>query len=250
MKLRPTPRRRLLIIIGVMLLVIACAALYVWASVNAWSTYQTRLMSEKSAYESLQKQALTGDSIVERQAAIRRIDDKLAQRDGLCHIHPAFTWQAKIIPALKDGAKKCESKQSQLNAIAGPVHALRTYVDTAESVRAAIMNIATDQPLTEKNWMDKGVEASKNAIAAIKQVRADDDQARALKKRALALSESLENTWERLLAAHKKKDKAGFMTASTGVTDAYAAVMELADMTDQVITERVEALSEAFAAPK
>lgn len=243
MKLRNVSRRRRVIIVSLVVGLMA-AVVYAWMSVAVWKDYGTQLRAEQADYESLQEQALNGASVTERQKAIRRLDDKMAIRDRLCDVSALYAWQSAIIPAVREGVEKCEAKRRQLDTLAGPVHMLRSYIDTAEAVRAAILNLTVDDSLTEKNWVEKGQERAGDARAALEQVKARDDEAKALVQKARGLVDDLAEAWDSLLSAHTKKDKVAYLTATEGLARSYANLGELADMTDQAVSDQASDLTD------
>lgn len=218
---------------------------YVWLSVNAWQSFESRLKSERTEYERLQEQALKGNTTTERQRAIRQLDDKLRGRERLCDISPVFLWQSALVPVLQDGMKRCNDKKQELDRYAVPVRALRQYVDTAESVRAAILNLGSDETFKEGNWDKAGVEAADSVKAALERLNTyGNEQAAELKRVAISTTADITKAWDALQAAHSNKDKAAYLKASAEVIEAYGLLAKLADMADDEIKQAATELTE------
>lgn len=238
------------VIIAVVALVLVGAGLYAWQSVQAWSAYERRLNAEKVEYEELQKQATTG-SAQERLRAIRELDDKLPDRATLCDMNGLYAWQASIVPALRDGVKACESAVKRLDALASPLGALRDYLDTADKLQDAIADMAPAEALTEMNWAELGLKKAEQARDSIKDLEAQDQDAKQLLEQARVLSDQLVKAWQTLVSANDAKDKDAFIGASAAVAKAYTDFASLADTADTDIAEKADtALKAASATPR
>lgn len=242
------PSRRLTIILTIVLLVVIGVGLYVWQSATAWSAYERRLTAEQATYTQLQAAAMTGTA-EERLQAIRKLDDKLADRGKLCHVDTLYAWQATVVPVLRDGVESCQSAAKQLNALADPLGALRDYLDTTEQVSEIIAELTPSGPLTETNWAKQGLEKARQAQKSIETLQVSGKDAKELVEQAKGLSDRLAKAWQELLSANEAKDKAAFITANADVAKAYVDFAGLADTADAQITEKAEkALKAASAA--
>jgi hypothetical protein len=235
------------VIIAVVALALVGAGLYAWQSVQAWSAYERRLNAEKAEYEELKKQATTG-SAQERLRAIRELDDKLPDRATLCDMNGLYAWQASIVPALRDGVKACESAVKRLDALASPLGALRDYLDTADKLQGAIADMAPTEPLTEKNWAELGLKRAEQARDSIKDLGAQDQDAKQLLEQARVLSDQLVKAWQTLVSANDAKNKDAFIGASAAVAKAYADFASLADTADTDIAEKADTALKAASA--
>lgn len=233
------PSRRLAIILTIVLLIVVATGLYVWQSIAAWAAYERRLTAEQATYTQLQASATTGTA-AERLQAIRTLDDRLTDRGNLCHINALYAWQASVVPALRDGVESCQSAAKRLNTLAGPLGALRDYLDTAEQVSETIAGLTPSGPLTEKNWAEQGLEKARQAQESIGTLQVSDKDAKELVEQAKGLSDRLVKAWRDLLSANEAKDKAAFLTASAGVAKAYVDFAGLADTADAHITEKAD----------
>ena len=226
----------------VSIICVLVAGLYTWQSLRAWSDYEARLMSEQKTYEQLKDTALNGKTADERLKAIHSLDDKLAKRSELCRMNGVYAWQASIIPTLKSGVQRCEAKVRQLGLVAGPVSALRDYLEASAKVQEIISELAPSDSLNDSNWVEKGLETAKTARDKLKKVSARGDAAE-LRDQAGKLSDSLVSAWGSLIQANDAKDKSAFLTASGAVTKAYADFMSLADTADEQIEAKVRAVT-------
>src|SRR5688500_12745577 len=102
---RITPSKRLIVAILVSIMLVVVAGLYTWQSIGAWKSYESRLKSEEAEYTELKDAALGAETAKQRLAAIRQLDDKLAERDRLCDMNGLYAWQATVIPPLRDGVE-------------------------------------------------------------------------------------------------------------------------------------------------
>lgn len=241
---RITFNKRTSLITLVSIICVLVAGVYTWQSLRAWSDYEARLMSEQTTYEQLKDTALNGKTADERLKAIRSLDDKLAKRSELCRMNALFAWQASIIPPLKAGVKQCEDKVRQLGLVAGPLSALRDYLEASAKVQEIINELTPGDTLNDSNWVEKGLEKAKVARDKLKEVPVTGDAAK-LRDQAAKLSGSLVSSWESLIKANDAKDKTAFLAASAAVSQAYAEYMSLADVADEQIEAKVRALTKA-----
>lgn len=240
------PSRKLTIITVIALLLIG-VGLYAWESAQAWSAYERRLTAEKAEYEQLQSQAAKGTA-QERLRAIRELDDKLPGRNTLCDMNALYSWQANIVPVLREGVNECEAAAKRLDALASPLGALRDYLDTADKLQGAIADMAPTEPLTEKNWAELGLKRAEQARDSIKDLGAQDQDAKQLLEQARVLSDQLVKAWQTLVSANDAKDKDAFIGASAAVAKAYADFASLADTADTDIAEKADTALKAASA--
>lgn len=246
MRFRRPSRKLILIAVGVLLLI--AVGLYAWQSVQAWSAYERRLTAEKSEYEKLQTAATTG-SANDRLRAIRELDDKLPDRGTLCDINVVYAWQASIVPALRDGMESCESAVRRLDALSGPLGALRDYLDAAEKLRGAVANMAPVEALTEKNWAELGLKKAEQARDSIKELDSQDKDANQLLEQARVLSDQLVKAWQTLISANDAKNKDAFIEASAAVAKGYTDFAGLADTVDADVARKADAALKAASTP-
>jgi hypothetical protein len=238
------PSRRLTIILLALTVLLVAVGLYVWQSALAWREYERRLSTEKAAYEQLQTKATTGTP-TERLKAIRELDDEIAERGRLCDINGLYTWQASVVPALRDGVAACEAAVKRLDVLSSPLGALRDYLDTAEKLRGVVATLVSSEALTEKNWAELGVKRAEEVQASLRQLKTQDKDAKQLLDQAKGLSDQLVKAWQTLLSANEAKDKAAFLGASASVAKAYADFVGLADTADTDIAKKAEAVLKA-----
>ena len=224
--------------------IILVAGVYTWLSLNAWKAYQARLASEQTSYQTLKQSALEGKTTADRLKALRALDDKLKSRASLCDISPLFAWQAVIVPLLKKGVEQCQDAVRKLNTVAGPLHSLRTYLDTSEKIQTELKQLAPKASFTEDNWAEAGLEQAKGVQENLKTIAAPADAA-ALKTKAVSLTGTVVSAWQSLIDANQAKDKTAFINASANVMKAYAGLTELADIADDSIQAKVSAVVEA-----
>ena len=240
------PSRRALIISLVSVIIVLAAGAYTWASISAWKGYEARLTAEQATLEKLRDQALGADAADKRLAAIRELDDRLKGRDDLCDMNPLFAWQSAIVPVLKDGVQRCQNKVKALGAVAGPLTALRQYLDVAQKVQQRVKALAPEGNLTDANWSEQGLNRAQQLRADLKKISAQGD-AQKLKDQAGTLADNLVKSWKSLIEANGKKDKDGFLAASAAVVKSYADFAGLADTADDAISGQVTALQKAAA---
>lgn len=221
--------------------VIVITGLYTWQSMSAWKSYETRLATDEASYIQLRDTALGADSAEKRLTAIRQLDDKLAARGDLCKIGVLYSWQSAIVPAVKEGVASCKAKVKQLGLVAGPLKALRNYLEMSMKVQQIISTLAPGEVLTSANWAEKGLERAQKVASDLKNLSVTGEGA-ALKNQATKLNETLIAAWKSLIAADEAKDKAAFLTASATITKAYADYMSLADTADAQIKSNVDAV--------
>ena len=242
MKFHRPSKRIIIVLISVSIILVA--GVYTWLSLNAWKAYQARLASEQATYQTLKQSALEGKTTSDRLKALRALDDKLKSRAYLCDISPVFAWQAVVLPPLKNGVEQCQEAVRKLNAVAGPLHSLRSYLDTSEKIQSELKQLAPKASFTEDNWAETGLEQAKSVQAKLKNISAPADAA-ALKTKAVSLTGTVVSTWQTLIDADQAKDKTAFMNASAGVMKAYAGLTELADIADESIQAKVSAVTKA-----
>lgn len=240
------PSRRAFIISLVSVIIVLAAGAYTWASISAWKGYEARLTAEQATLEKLRDQALGADAADKRLAAIRELDDRLKGRDDLCDMNPLFAWQSAIVPVLKDGVKRCQDKVKALGVIAGPLTALRQYLDVAQKVQQSVASIATKDSLTDANWSEQGLNKAQQLQADLKKIPASGEGQK-LKDQAGTLADNLVKSWKTLIEANSKKDKDGFLAASAAVMQSYVDFAGLADVADDAISGQVATLQEAAA---
>jgi hypothetical protein len=243
---RKKPSKRIVLILAGVLVLIA-VGLYTWQSALAWSDYERRLAGERAAYERLQVQTKSGTA-QERLEAIRELDDKLADRATLCDMSALYAWQANIVPMLREGVETCEAALKRLNALSGPLGALRDYLDTAEKLREAVADMAPAEKLTETNWAELGLKKAEQTRDSLKDITTQDEDAKRLLTQAKGLSDRLVKAWGTLISANQAKDKAAFIGASAAVVKAYADFAGLADTADSDITEKANEALKVVAA--
>lgn len=235
-----------MLVIGIMsLLIVVGAGVYTWLSLSAWKAYETRLVAEQLEYRDLRATALGKSSMSEKLAAIRALDDKLAARGELCDMNSAFAWQAHVIPPLRQGVEQCERKVGQLGVVAGPLHELRTYLDTADGIRRTLAALAPDGALTDKNWSEQGVNRARAVQSELGKRNKVTGKAAVLQSKAIGYADALVKSWQELVDANQAKDKVKFLVASAAVTKAYADFAGLADITDADIVAQVAAVQKA-----
>ena len=238
------PSKRLLVIAIVSMLLVAGTGVYTWQSISAWKAYETRLKNEQKELTRLKDDSLDGGGDSERLVAIRALDDKIAKRSELCTMNGAYAWQATVIPVLKNVVNECKTKVAQLDVIAGPLSALRQYLDVGEKVRSVVATLAPGEILTDKNWTDKGLKRTEHVKRELSGLSVNGDGA-GLKSEAIKYADNLVTAWKSLVKANDAKDKTGFLTASAAVAAAYADFSGLADSSDEVIQQKVTELTTA-----
>lgn len=242
MKLR-RPSKKVIIISAILLVVLGTVG-YAAASLNNWRGLEAELTAERQELESLRDTATNGDNQEERLAAIRELDDKMKTRNELCTTSPLFDWQADVVSPLRDGVAQCEQAVGQLDDLAAPLSDLRQYLDVAVKVQSSVEKLAPASDLTEQNWQELGLDRSRQVNRELKAVEARGDAAE-LKNQAIEQTDTLVSSWETLIAANKKRDVNGFLTASADVSTAYAAFAGLADIVEANIQEKATALESA-----
>ena len=235
------PSKRMILIALASVAVVVIAGLYTSASMHAWKSYETRLAKEEASYIQLRDTALSADSAEKRLTAIRQLDDKLAARGDLCKIGALYSWQAAVVPVLKNGVAACKAKVKQLGLVAGPLKALRNYLETSMKVQQIVGALAPGEVLTSANWAEKGLERAQKVASDLKDLSVTGEGT-ALKDQATKLNEALIIAWKSLIAADEAKDKTAFLTASATVVQAYADYMSLADTADVQIKSNVDAV--------
>lgn len=235
------------IIVGLIsLALIGVAGLYTWSSIASWRSYESRLLDEQQAYESLKDQALQGKTPTSRLEAVQKLDDKLERRNELCTVNPLYGWQSWLIPALKDGVKKCTDKVKQLNAVAKPLSVLRDYLEAEAKIREIMSSLASDVAFSENNWKERGLQRVTLAKKALNDLRASTESDE-LRNQALGLVTATEKAWQALIAASDAKDKAAYLAASEQVIKSYAEFSALADTSDDILQKQVQAVTAAAA---
>lgn len=238
------PSKRIIIPLAISVAIILVAGIYTWQSLAAWRGYESRLQKEQSEYQELRETALNSDSVSARLEAIRSLDDKLDSRGKLCSISPLYSWQASIVPVLRDGVKRCDDKVKQLGLVAAPLSSLRDYLDSVEKLQQIVKDLAPGEALTEKNWAEKGLEQAKNVRSKLDKLDGSGDAAK-LNDKAIALSDALVKEWENLVKANQAKDKTAFLASSAAVIKTYADFTSLADTADEMIQDKVDSVVKA-----
>lgn len=242
------PAKRTIITGALSAAILLGAGLYTWQSLAAWKGYEARLQSEQAAYARLQDAALKGETPGQRLVAIRALDDKVSRRDELCRMNGLFAWQALIVPPLRDGLERCRQAVKRLGTVAGPLHALRQYLDGAEKLRSTIGTLGLTETLNESNWSEKGLARAKRLQKDVAALQISGD-AGELKQRSEGLSDALVNAWEGLIKADAAKDQTAFISAAASVTKAYADFAVLADLADESIQDKADALLKVATKP-
>jgi len=242
------PSRRVTIILLIAAALLITAGLYAWQSALAWSGYERRLVTEKAAYEQLRKRVTSGMAD-DRLKAVRELDDKLTGRGKLCHMNGLYAWQAGIVPQLRDGVASCKASVKRLDALSGPLGALRDYLDAAEKLRTQVATLAPTVALTEKNWAELGLKKAQQAQQSIRKLSSRDKDADKLIEQATRLSDQLVKAWQTLLSANEAKDKTAFLSASASLARAYAEFAGLADTADADIADKAQAALKAAGSP-
>ncbi len=239
------PSRRLAIVMLVLAVLLILAGIYVWQSAVAWQGFEKRLVSERSEYDSLQKQALSGKDAETRLKALRALDDKVSRRSTLCTMNGLYAWQATVIPPLKQGMSDCISAQKRLDIIATPLAQLRDYLDTSDTLRSIVVALVPGENLNESNWAEIGLNRAKKSQSDIKALRASGDGAK-LKQQATTLADNLVASWESLIRANAAKDKTAYLGSAASVTKAYTDFAALADTSDEKIKQKVSSVVDAY----
>lgn len=240
------PSRRSLVAIAIILLIAALAG-YIWLSFGSWKEYESRLMAERQSYDQLRDDALNGKTTDDRLKALRLLDDKLATRDTLCDMNPLFSWQANVVPVLKEGVKECHAAVKRLDVLAGPLGELRDYLDVGIRLRESVAKLSPGSALSESNWSQLGLERAKAFQTEVTSIEASGDGAK-LKAEAKQLADELVKNWQALIKANAAKDKVGFLSAATAVAKSYADFGSLADSSDVVITKKITEITKAYEA--
>lgn len=235
-----------IIVIGILSAIILLGAgAYTWQSLAAWKGYETRLLSEREEYQQLKDAAFNATSPKDRLVAIRKLDDKLADRGNLCKVNGLFAWQARVVPMLGDGVKACETEVKRLNLVAAPLSGLRDILDTAEKLQSSVTKLVPSDALNDKNWAQKGLGAAKAVQDELKGLKLDGDS-KELAGTASNLTDNLVKAWESLIKADEAEDRSAFVAASAEVTKAYANFASLADTADSLIQPRIQEVIDAI----
>ena len=224
------------------LAIVLLAGLYTWQSLAYWQTYDTRLSRQQRTLQALKDQALGADSNAEQLSAVRELDDALQSRGQFCRVNPLFGWQAWVIPALRDGVRRCNQTVERLDPVASSLHDLRQYLEVTTKLQATLSALTSGEPLKPAEWASKGLEQARKTQTAIKDLKADGDGAK-LQAQAARQVDTLVAAWQRLIAANEQKDLDSFTAGSSAVMKAYADLMSLADTADTMITQKVERLT-------
>lgn len=233
--------RRTLIITAASFFVLLTAGIYTWQSLAAWNAYEIRLTQEQAEYQRLKDTALNGSTSDERFTAIVKLDGKLQERGTLCMMNGLFAWQSAVLPVLNEGVTHCKAKVKQLDTVAGPLHALRSSLETSQRLQGVLSKLIPSEPFTDKNWAQHGLGAAKQAQESLNDIKASGET-KELIETANGLTSGLVKSWESLISANEAKDKAAFLAASAEVVKAYASFAGLADSFDELISTQAQKL--------
>jgi len=122
---------------------------------------------------------------------------------------------------------------------------LRDYLDVGIKIRNSLASLAPGTSLNESNWAELGLKRAQSVQAEIRRIDGKGDAGK-LQHQAETLTDSLVSNWQALIKANAAKDKAGFISASAAVAKAYADFGSLADASDTLIVEKVNAVTSAY----
>lgn len=235
-------RKKLYIISGLALVVLAALAYYAVASLHVWGkAYDEATQYEQSFNELVNKQlSVETKSPEDTQKALKPFYDEL-QKTGhkkLCTVPYAMQWQ-KSLWLTRDTREKCDAviktqqaSNQQLAGLYSYVFESTTLLSTVQSGLKEASNKAKDYPAAKA--------VIQSTIGTIKAKKVPESVS-ALQKKTVEILESTLAAYAPLEEADKKEDRVKFDEASANLGKAFDTVATLTDVARDNYTPLLEA---------
>lgn len=230
--------RRLMLVLGVVVIVLALLIGYFFWSKNSWQSYETRYTQQ---FSDVHKQmgdvlALQSDTTEEQAAKLQGFKDISAHIDDLkdsCTVGSLVGWQRSFFQ-LSEKEKQCQDKLTSLTAFKEKTVVAIHYLEDEKALAAVLSGAPhTDKNVEEKDWQGyaSGWHSAADATKSMIVSAAFDP----VKQKASELTGALASGWDEVIAASGAKDKSRFVKAQEEIMRTYNGLGSIADTANEHI---------------
>ena len=227
LKLALAARRTQFIVVGVVIVVSAVLATYVWYSVQKWSevathTHQTN-GDVKARILKLEDEKRSSSQVRAEAAAI---SDEI---EGMCQITGIVSWQKQLAPGARDALESCATYQKTLSQARDALNVFISRV-TSEQQFAKIL-AAQKQHIAATG--DKSVKDQRAAwqqfAVEVKKVKVHESL-KSAQKSAQTTANEIVAAYDALEKANKEEDRAAYDKAIAGIEKGYSKLGEMQNL--------------------
>ncbi|MDB5177782.1 MAG: hypothetical protein JWO61_165 [Candidatus Saccharibacteria bacterium] len=232
---------------GVLILSVITYGLY---SAYSWHTYQQRTLSWQSSSKQTLTIALSLKSTSETERVGKIAALKTAARDirqGQSHIcDPARLtgWQL-ITTGARDAREVCGVYTQKLDHVAEQLDMVTAYLEDEWALKAALQPVLSlASTVDEKNWEQTATTWS--GVYTVVSATTPSLAFNPTKQQAATVIGDIDTSWKELIAAHTKKDKTSFVTASAKLQASYGALASINTVNESQLKSLSDRLQQLY----
>lgn len=245
-------RRRVLIIVGSIVIVLLAIGGYALWSGSSWSAYHASQVDWKRETKSAIDDAmrLPADTVKQRSAKLKALSDKAAvltaDAGSRCRLNGTVSWQTSINATYKKWQQECETDAVAMGKLNEQLAAVNSYLESEHALAGVLSNAlaATNGKVSEKSFSGV-VDKWKMASAAVKALEVSA-QFEAVKSKAQKSVDSVAAAWQSLVKAHAAKSEADYNAAIKAVAATYSSLESVETTSTTTFAQLAAQLQKAY----
>lgn len=225
-------RKMLFTGVGVLTL-LAVLGGYWYVSAMAWQEFDRGTVALEQTISHQKKVILAqNSSISERKRAISGLG-RIDLDSNRCKGAWWYNWQAKLNTSR---IERCESTVKTAQSLQQQAQQTHSLLENEERLATIVGSLAAKKETLDEDSWSKAHKAVKDARNSLKDLEVSATKGykpviEVAKKRFATLDE----TWQALISAHKKKDEPAFVASVGELDQAYSGLKDIADRSDSVL---------------
>lgn len=235
-------RRTQFIVIGVVLVVSALLATYVWYSVQQWSEVAAHTRQTNGDVKArILKLEDEKRSLSQVQAETTAISEEITE---MCQVSGIVAWQKQIAPSARDTLESCATYQKALGEARDVLDTFTARVTSEQQFAKVIASQKQQIAATG----DKGIETQRAAwqqfAAEMKKTKVHTSL-KSAQKSAQVTANEIVAAYDALEKANKEEDRAAYDEAVAGIEKGYSKLGEIQNLAVESYARLVDDVHDA-----
>jgi hypothetical protein len=239
-----------LVVVTICAFVIATMLGYAAWSKQQWSEYHPSYVAHQTAIraslDSLKSRSVT--AVVDKtkvRTDLVEVSRQIETRGkGSCQVNSLVAWQAALMKSLQQEQEQCQAQMVKLAALNEPLKRLIAFLNNDEAVAKELGRVSSTDEVADTAWQAQ-LDVWQSVNQAIKKQSVAGDY-KSVQTLAVEKTNTVVTAWQAIIAAHSAKDKQAFMSAQSGLGQAYDELDMVSIETAKVAASLAKAVEEKY----